>query len=161
MPQAVVAAFAFGMSNTSLPNLHIALFAAHAARELGAVIFTQGGEYLDFGELPVQRVDEEPNKPAPTLRIARGAVKLAKTNGTKDIYLVCAPSHKPRCIRDLQAASREAEIKINIHVVDMSQHDAWFLSNAGQLHTRFKLVWHVREMILMRMPFSLYERVAG
>ncbi len=165
LTKAGVVAFAFGTSKpnqTILPNRRIRMIALCRARHENAPIFTQ----LDVPicDYPVEYTEEEPGSPPPTLRIARGAVRWAKSRGITELWIVAAKPHLWRAERDLREAVKECRAQIKVHVAPETAKygdEQWFCPDSTQRRTSSCTEWNKREKILRLMPFFIYRLVAG
>jgi hypothetical protein len=162
----LIVAFAFGIPETTLANALIASIASTCARTEHASIYTQSTEYLSFPDpaINVERITEEPGKPAPTLRIARAAVAWAKENRIRFIWIACARPHLWRCRRDLTQAIKEAGVHIQLRVCPLvlrSKSIVWFSPKSTQARTQNAFNWFSREVIVWLMPFWLYNKIAS
>lgn len=171
-----IVAFAFGVPHSTPSNKRIAEIAMWKAsgREEGewcqgdvvipAPIYTQRDIQMP-GFLGRQcRIEEKEGNPPPTLRIARGAVKLAKQQGIRKLLVVAARPHLWRCIRDLKYAIREAKAQIKVFVcreIKQLPENKWFDPDSTQKRARSFWKWWPREIILRLMPMAIYRRVAG
>jgi hypothetical protein len=163
----LVVAFAFGIPETTIANTEIALIAEKWAANLECPIYTQSEEYLHFDPVlcpNVIQTKEDPGLPAPTLRIARGAVAYAIENGISQIFVVCAKPHLWRCLRDLHKVALGEREYIEIVAVDEIQESKWsewFCPDCTQLRARSIPVWLFYDLILRCMPWYLYKRIGS
>lgn len=164
MPKSGIVAFAFGIPDTLRSNELIASVASAKAREIGAPVFTQK-DYVSLpADIETAYVQEEPGKPAPTLRIARQAVVWAQQNHIDQLWVVCAEPHLRRCARDLDIAVTEAGALITIaycRQIRAYRDEDWFCPDSTQERTRSREAWQKRERILCLIPAFLYKRIAG
>ncbi|MBI4084936.1 MAG: hypothetical protein HY432_00245 [Candidatus Liptonbacteria bacterium] len=154
-----IVAFAFGRPASISSNRRIAEIAAKNAREFKAPICTQLDIELSR-EFDVHRAWESPDKPPPTLRLARTAAYWATERGITHLWIVAAKPHLWRCERDLKYAIREAEAKVEVDVLEEvfeSTSDEWFCQDSSQKHTRSRKEWEKRERILKITPLFLYN----
>ena len=161
--KALIAALAFGVPSTITANKYIGAIASAKARVLGAPVYTQLDVPIDPG-VEVMHTLEVPGEPPPTLRIARGAVDLAKREQVGDLWLVVAEPHVRRCVRDFKFAIRETDAELEVHVceeVNLVPKSEWYCSDSAQARTRSRLAFWPREFVLRAMPKSVYKRIGG
>lgn len=163
MENKVVVAFAFADNPGALSNQRIQRRAREVAEECGTRALTQPellSQHCEWFEI----VDPPGLRPAPTLRLARAMVRHACENGCNSIVVVAAPPHQRRCKRDFSIAVAESGASMSIEF-DQTLHQfpvsTWFCTDAGQLHTRFRAWWIVRELILRILPQRVYTRVVS
>ena len=158
-----IVAFSFGVPYTILSNRRIATIASQKAEEFKARIYTQLDILVKKG-LTVDYTEEEPGKPPPTLRIARGAVKWAQKHNLKELWIVAAKPHLWRCQRDLEQAIKEVKAQIKVRLcqkeIEQFPEKEWFCENSTQKRTRFQNRYY-RERILKCLPFFLYKHIAN
>lgn len=158
-----ILSFAFGAPKTILSNHRIANITLKKARELEAPVYTQLDICIDDG-IEVEFIEEQPDNPPPTLRLARSAVLWAKRKNLTELWIVAAKPHLWRCIRDLTCAVREINLQINIHVceeIEQYPENEWFCVNSIQKRTQSSGNWESREQIIKLMPFFLYKYIAN
>jgi hypothetical protein len=163
LEKAGIVAFAFGASDSILSNQRIADIARHKAKALNVRVYTQLDIQVGPG-IEVEYTTEEPGKPPPTLRIARGAIQWAKREGIAVLWVVAAKPHLRRCERDLREAVKEEEVKVAIRVcsgIDKFSDEEWFCPDSTQSRTRSRKDWERRENILALLPFFVYKSVAS
>lgn len=102
---------AFGFGEPSIPK--IAQIATKKALELNAPIYTQKDVIIEEEGIIVQYAPQKADKPPPTWRIAKGAVKMARMYGNTDLWIVAAKPHIWRARRDL--SDRNFFDRINEH----------------------------------------------
>lgn len=161
-----IVAYAFGVPATIRANLTIARIAANKAHELGgAWIYTQSDVQFKEGDcVTAFYMEEEPGNPPPTLRIARGAVRLAMRDRISKLYIVAAKPHMWRALRDTRMAVKEAGADIEVipcEEVDQYPDHVWFCPDSTQDRTQTREAWEGRERILRIMPYFIYKRVAS
>lgn len=186
-----IVAFAFGVPHSTLANQRIAEtaryevwrqerearyqgFLQESSLEIHCQIFTQRDvqfnvriertsiEVLSAGDITY--IEEEPDGPPPTLRIARGAVEWAKQRRIGRLWVVAAKPHLWRCVRDLEYAICEADAHIKVSVgeeIKQSLGKWWFDPGSTQKRVHSFWRWWPREIILRLMPMAIYKRVAG
>ncbi len=158
-----IVAFAFGTPGTIQSNRRIAEIASKKARELKCRVFTQLDIIIESG-IEVTYINQEPNNPPPTLRIARRAVQWAVIHGLTDLWIIAAKPHVWRATRDIEQTVYERGIWIKIHVsreIEQYPEESWFCSDSTQERARSRKAWNKRERILKLMPFFIYKRVAN
>lgn len=163
MRESGIVAFAFGVPAGIRANRQIALIAERKALELYAPIYTQRDVAID-SSLPIEYIQEEPGKPPPTLRIARGAVAWAKKRGIEELWIACARPHFWRCKRDLKYAIQEAGANMVVLVcpgVWSYPEEEWYSPDSTQPRVRSKKAWRSRERILELLPMFIYKLVAS
>ena len=154
------AVFAFGVPETTVPNMALAQYATTKAKANEASVYTQADIVLLDENIEVARVEESPDNPPPTLRIARGAAENARELGVDEIHVLAAKPHLWRALRDQRKAVEELGLDIEVkpvHIPDVG----WYDKDSIQKRVRSRLAWWPRELILRFMPFALYKRVAG
>jgi hypothetical protein len=158
-----VVAFAFGAPADLPSNKAIRELAEGQARELNCPVFTQ----LDVQVSPdieTARASETPGEPPPTLRIAREAVDWAIRGKIERLWVAAATPHRLRCLRDLNEAARERNVRICVIPIESPRHldrnGVWFNPRSTQIRTRSESAWWSRERLLLRLPFWIYKRVA-
>ena len=96
--------------------------------------------------------------------VAHKASNLAEMHVVNTIYVVCAPPHAARCIRDVERAVKDAgltvEVKMAFYEGTFTYGD-WFDPGSTQPHVRSAFRWWQREMILRLLPWKVYLRVAS
>jgi len=161
--KALITALAFGVPSTIAANEYIGAIASAKARALGAPVYTQLDVPIDPG-VEVMHTLEVPGEPPPTLRIARGAVALAKREQVGELWVVAAKPHIWRCVRDFKFAIRETDAELEVHVcedINLILKNEWYCSDSAQARTRSRLAFWPREFVLRAMPMFLYKREAG
>ena len=169
-----IVAFAFGTPHFTLSNQCIAEIAMRKALSQGewrqgdvvvpAPIYTQRDIQMPRFLGRRYRAEEREGNPPPTLRIARGAIKWAKQQGVRKLWVVAAKPHLWRCIRDLKYAIREADAQIKVFVcggIRQVPENKWFDPDSTQERVRSFWKWWPREIILRLMPMFIYRRVAS
>ena len=165
MARAGIVAFAFGAPDTLRSNQRIANSALVKAKELNTQVYTQLDVVLDprWGIKAIY-TQEEPGKPPPTLRIARGAVSWALDNGIAMLWISAAKPHLKRCERDLRYSIREARAQIKVGICEgiwQYPENEWFCPESTQPRVRSLKEWRSRERLLEWMPMCIYSRVAS
>lgn len=161
-----VVAFAFAVPADVPTNNRLKAIAQRLARyEIGDnhPIYTQPDIAIDEG-YDVAYIAEKPNTPSPTLRIAREAVKWAKTRGIRHLWVIGAKPHMWRCVRDLRMAIKEAGMDIDLLTpdeIEISEYMSWFEPKSTQPRTQSFKNWWLRDLVLFFMPFFIYKRVAS
>ena len=163
---AVIAAFAFGVPYSVRSNRWISDFSLRESIQHNrAPIFTQADiQFSGETGIYVKYIDEEIGHPPPTLRIARWIVKEAIALRAQKIIIIAALPHVRRCLRDIKMAIRESDSSIQVLIskeITTVQEDDWFDSRGTQFRAAAKVVWVIRDALLMSMPFWIYERVAS
>lgn len=160
-----IVAFAFGAPAKIRSNASISLIVARKAAELKAPVFTQQDVQIIRSGIEVIYVKEKPGDPPPTLRIARIAVRWAREQGIRELWIIAAGPHVWRCERDLKYAVSEVNALIKVRVCkEIKQNreiDPWYCRDSSQSRTRSFFNWWSREAILRLMPMFLYKRIAG
>lgn len=170
----LVVGFAFGQPNNIPANKKILEVVLDTAEGYNCDIYTQ--EDIDVisahNSVPddtyVEVMKDESGAPPPTLRIARGVVSLIKrlTTKPKTIFIVSAPPHAWRCMRDVQEALREERLSIPVVLSPLMKdrdykETYWFSPSSTQKRTQSKKDWYPREILLKFMPFWIYKRIAA
>lgn len=158
--KAAVIAFAFSTQKFG-QNRWISETALKLAAEKNADIFTQG-EFLDIPPgAKVDYVNESFEKPAPTLRIALEAVRWAEKKMVSRFFVVAAPPHLRRCLRDLKYALKlgKSEITLDPYLPVSPKEIRWFTKDTRQARTRFRFLWYLREVVIFLLPW-LYRKLA-
>jgi hypothetical protein len=161
-----ILAFAFGEGTGTFANATINYITCTSrSRLLGAPIFTQRDVAVSSDTTIAscaKQAREDP--PPPTLRIAREAVYWARFNGITKLFIVAAPPHLWRAIRDTKKAIREigadTEVVALTAQINEISSKAWYCQNP-QPRTTSRLKWWPREITLRLMPFWFYKRVRG
>ncbi len=164
MEKAGIVAFAFGMPSTISSNQHILEIASRVALSKNVPVYTQPDVGIFSPLVDVTYIQERPNKPSPTLRIARMAVQWAIERQMHLLWIVAAKPHLWRAERDMREAVREARADIAIgwcEDIDKFPERVWFCPESMQKRVRSRREWDKRENLLMRMPFFIYKRIAG
>lgn len=163
-----VVSFAFGVPPEIWANELIAKIAYQKALERDAWIYTQEEIDIETGEgLSVYRIYQRPGKPPPTLRIARGAARVARDLEADVLLVIAAMPHLPRALRDTKYAIGElgltdqVEVRACYEEIGLYPYNLWFSPDSMQAHTRSKWIWKIREHLLMFLPFFLYKRIAS
>lgn len=160
---------AFGMPSTIISNEVIRDTAHAAAWALDAPIFTQYdcGITTDDSPVGVRYITETPGKPPPTLRICRAAAEWATALCLDELYVIGAPPHMWRCMRDMKESLSEIGSGIRTYswaeglLRDSHSPDFWFCPEGAQWYTNRAWRWHLRDMILKCMPWRMYATIAG
>lgn len=152
-----VVTFAFGSQKTP-SNEKLFEITKMLARIYGAPVFTQPDIIAapDAKEIDVELINEGPNNPSSTLKMAEAAVKWARRRRLKRLVIVAAKPHVSRCHRDMM---KTAKGTVDIRVNPCRDGEKWFYSESTQAWTRSPLLWKMRETVLMSMPFWLYRRI--
>lgn len=140
-------------------NIRIGRIASEKACQSNAPVFTQLDVSVEKGIL-VKHIDEDPQNPPSTLRIATEALRWAKEREFEELWIAAAKPHLPRILRDIKKMSRKLRFTIKISLcegIEAHPEDSWFCLNSRQEHTRSKEAWEKRESVLMRLPFFLYR----
>ena len=166
MPQtkSLIIAFAFGAPANIRSNERIAEIASQKASRLNALIYTQEDVPIKNKKFTVVRISQKREDLPPTLRIARGAVLWAKEHGVKELWIVAAPPHLPRVLRDLKEALKESETKRKIKTcqeVAIYSEEEWFCKDSTQKRTQSLKNWERRERTITGLPFFIYKRIAN
>jgi hypothetical protein len=160
--QAGMVVFAFGTPKDISSNMAIEDLALRKAEQFCTPI------YCDLplqGALDVTCVDE--GLGAPTLRTARGAVRWAVARGLKVLFVIAAPPHLHRSLRDLGRSIREVNADIRVIPIkdfwDKKQYTRciWYSKKSTQRRTTSPWWWWMRECVLRVLPFPLYDLVAS
>ncbi len=165
-----VVAFAFGMPFSIPANEAVHDVACGAAHLMNATVFTQAdcgimNPHVPNGVLILPQIPSA-NPPPPTLRIARFAAQNAKDMGITELYIVAAPPHIWRCMRDMKMAMREVGLKATLSAYgqDILQEEHspsyWFYPEGEQYCTQYRYRWMIRDTILYCIPWWLYKRIA-
>jgi len=163
MPAAVVA-FAFGTPNTLRSNRCIAQIASETAASLRIPVYTQHDVVPLASDVEVELTEEKYPERVPTLRIARGAIAWAQVREIDVLWLCAAGPHIARCRRDLRYAIKERRTAIEVRItpgLTSCPADFWFCSDSTQVDTRSRVVWQLRDTILMNSPMRLYSLIAS
>ncbi len=163
MKVSAVVAFAFGTPKTILSNQIIGELASKQAYDEEIPVYTQYDVPIIKG-VRTTYADEKIGTPPPTLRIARGAVAWAKYRLINHFYVVAAKPHLWRAVRDLERATQEYRVPIEIQVcpeIELYPETSWFCADSTQERVRTPKDWNKRERILKLMPFSIYKLVAS
>jgi len=158
-----IVAFAFGAPHTIRSNRRIAQIASQRAWELNGRVYTQPDIHVEESTL-VEYIEEKPDNPSPTLRIARGCVQWAIRCRLTVLWVVAAKPHLWRALRDIRAAIREARVRIEVRVcqeIKQYPEESWFCPDSTQYRTQSREAWNRRERILKLMPFCVYKIVAS
>ena len=160
----LVIAFAFGVPSTLPSNKAIAAIANVVATTCECQIFTQSDAGLDSPNV-ILAIEEE-GAPPPTLRIAREAAVHILQHDVGTIWIVAARPHLWRCIRDTKAALQalnqsSVQIKVPWKLLNEYNMRTWLCLESNQPRTRSWWNWWSREVILMLIPFWLYQLVAS
>ena len=166
-----IVVFAFGSPWHIKPNILLSLIAAQNAKDMEAPIYTQRDIKFTYqqlkmsqGKIEVTYIKEEPGKPSPTLRIARGAVRWAKENGLTCLFFACAAPRKERCRRDLEFAVKEAGMGTRIYICAellYKKDSDWFCLDSTEPRTRNQEGFMRRERFLLALPMFLYKIIAS
>jgi len=161
-----VVAFSFGFPADIFSNWLIARIARQKSKEHKSGIFTQPDVIIDRDDIDVDyfECDENSNARPSTISVAREALKWAKRNEIKSIWIVAAAPHLKRCQRDLQKLIKEDDLEISIHVCESIYAfptKSWFSPESKQIRTRSKIIWTLREKFLRSIPFSFYKLITG
>jgi len=161
-----IVAFAFGVPATIFSNHCLANIALRQALRASSPIYTQADIQIEKGKgIEVCLIEEREGSPAPTLRIARGAVKWAIKKEITTLLIVAAEPHLWRCLRDVTEAIKEEKAQTQISVCACKElscisEEKWFCSDSTQARTQSRKNWERRERILKVMPFWIYKHVA-
>lgn len=164
-----VVAFAFAVPADVPTNNRLKTLAERCAKHGASSnielcpIFTQPDIAIGF-DFDVQFIEEEPNTPSPTLRIAREAVAWAQRRGLRYFWIVAAKPHLWRCVRDLKMAIAEAKADITLLVpeeIKESKYMSWFEPQSTQYRTQSFGHWWPRELLLYIVPYDIYKHIAN
>ena len=168
MIKTVCMAFAYG-SPPSLPiNKNLALRAATVCKSRSGIpLYTQNEVALagvmetDFLRHDVEMYVLGEDQPyVSTLWLARKLKGTLQEQGydikTIQVVVVAAPMHWPRCLRDLK--------KVGFTMVQENSQIYHGLVNyfdrrSTQFWTRYKFLCHLRETILLNLPWKWYEKI--
>lgn len=156
-----VVAFAFGVPSSLPSNIALGGMASMSASRKKIPYYTQE-DVPERGPCPRTVHAQEPGRPPSTLVLAQGIMSWAAELGLERLFVVAAPPHISRVLRDLTETARERNIAIEFMTASPKPHEDcfWFSENSTQLRARSRLVWYVREFIVMRMPWWLYKIIA-
>jgi len=165
-----IVVFSFGQPGNIRSNVYLAKAAVAEARwimtmseRITTEIFTQKDILIKDKDVMVEYIEQN-DSPPPTLRIARAAVRWAKREGFRHLWVIAAKPHMWRCMRDVNYAVKEADVgeSLAIHPVNPSiSADEWFCPESTQKRTRSREAWEKRERILRHMPMCLYKLIAS
>ncbi len=164
-----VVVFAFAVPANVPTNNRLKSIAEKCAKHAASTnmelcpIFTQPDIAIGT-EFDVQYIEEEPNAPSPTLRIAQEAVVWAKVRGIRYFWIIAAKPHLWRCVRDLKMAIAEAKADITLLVpeeIKQSKYMSWFESQSTQYRTQSFSHWWPRELLLYLAPYDIYKHIAN
>jgi len=127
------------------------------AKKLDIPVFAHEHVHLDLDIKKVTRFYEDLDNPSTTLRMVRAALRWAKENEITSLWLVAGRPHIYRCKRDLELEARDVGLGIKIFMceeIEKYRTRMWFQS------VFFEAWWLIREQILLKLPWSLYKKVA-
>ncbi len=157
-----IVAFAFGTPYNLESNKEIAFFALKEAKKWGVPIYTQ----IDIYITPTPKVcvyykSQIMGSTPSTLQVAKGAAEWIKKFGLNEIWVVGAPCHMSRCLRDLRYVAKTEDLRILIKHCKPKKSERWFSSKSLQWWTRSSLQWWLREATLRLIPVKIYEKITG
>lgn len=133
-----VVAFGFGEPWKANPNSRIAALALHHARGTSHFILTDRDVYPHLAHSEHATVEQiDPSRVPTTYRLAVMAIQRAKARELSELYVVAAPCHMWRCLRDLRWAADDAGVTITLiprpigggdydpHAATWFTHAAW------------------------------------
>jgi hypothetical protein len=156
-----IVALAFGTPAEIQANRQIASAAVGDAGFYNVKhIYTQPDIKIEVQGLSVEYIEEQPGKPSPTLRIARGAVQWALRMGFNKLLLEAAPDHQWRVLRDFRKAVAEAGAAIDVALSQSPDNffteDSWY-GDSTQPRTQSREAFMKRETKLQKAPWWLYK----
>ncbi len=165
MPYGIIV-FAFGEPGAIQANRQLAWTAINAARSTRAPLLVQRTGWCVEQTLPllVSFVNDSVGSAATTLRVARTAVVWASASGLHSLYVVAAPDHRWRALRDTRNAIAEADASIRVRLLDQRDRyspGSWYCKDSGQVRTRRRWLFLLRERALQATPFFVYKRIAN
>ena len=159
--KAGIIAFAFGAPHNIPSNKALAEIALKKAKELDAIIFTQYDVSLDEN-FNVVRPNEIMNCPPTTYELSFKAIEWAKKNEIRELWIVAAPYHTFRCLRDLHYVAWEKNFKVEIKTCDeVKNFTDWFSRKSMQWWTQSSLHWWLRELPILFTPMPLYKKMTS
>lgn len=172
MTEQVILAFAFGNPHWLKSNKVIAKRAVNLARIFNADIFTQKDILIDKGvarhycimyaENKAIRQEDDYQEYLSTFDIIERFARCAKKEKWEKVWVVAAPQHIGRCLRDLEKTLKKENLKIEILIDSVDDYDknTWYSEESTQWRTRSPLLWWLREIPLRIMPWRLYKKIA-
>lgn len=165
----VVLVFAFGAPKGIVSNKRLAMKAYLSSEILRAPIFTQ----RDVGVANKSNVifveDLIGKSYISSLDIIETFLKIARKKNWQRVWIIAAPQHQWRCLRDLKRVLAGGNIKMEIipcsvacSVIfekDWYDEKNWYDKNSVQWWTRSPLKWWLREIPLRLMPWWLYKKI--
>lgn len=146
---------AFGFSREGEANQHIAISAKVCLRKYEIPIFTQNDVAQHLSDVRPIIVVEEGKRYLSTLGIVLAFITLAQKRGWKRVFVVAAPPHIWRCVRDLQKMGFEV-FDDRFYFQTAYQKSFWYNRKDSQPWVRGPLRWWLREIILRVLPWKVY-----
>lgn len=142
----MILAFAFGSPNTTVPNQRI-LFGINNLENK----YAQSKLFTDLFSA------------RPTPITIRNAVEYLKSgNAVGQIYVVAAPPHQARVLRDLSKIAKMEGVDLP-HVTSFEfptwRYSPWFSKDSTQWWTRNRFYWHLYDFFVRLIPFKIYLKM--
>jgi len=157
-----IVAFSFGRPKTIRSNRAIAQLARERALLTGAHVFTQKDVPIDpdirFGGLVFANQIYETIPPS-TLDVSIQATRWIDRNKIDTLEVVAAGPHMWRAHRDMCEVLYDHKPKVTITKVAVVDDDSWFCADSLQWFTRSRKLWELRERLLRKFPFPIYEAI--
>lgn len=110
-----IVAFGFGEPANLIPNHAIAAAVGHLARTtVASVVFTDRDVAPHLNPYAVTINEISAVRVPTTYRLALLAAKGAKKEGFTELYVVAAPCHIWRCLRDLRWAAKDCGVSLTL-----------------------------------------------
>ena len=137
--------FSFGSPNWLNSNLRL----AESALELSAThniehIICQRWIKFNFSSPRVLVCEEERDSSDSTLNFSYQVVRWCREKNINKLYVIAAPPHRKRCVRDLSNLFYEANIKVNLEEYrgdDSLVGEIWFNSESTKSSTKNFYFW--------------------
>lgn len=170
MADQVILAFSFGSPCWLKSNQVIAKKTVILAKILNADIFTMKDILINKEFAHYHHVEYAENiinngvnkKYLSTLGLIRCFARYAKGKVWEKVWVIAAPQHIGRCLRDLEKTLKKENLRIEILIGNDADYDEefWYFKDSTQRCTRSPFIWWLREIPLRLLPWWLYKKIA-
>ncbi len=165
-----VIVFAFGCPSRIESNIILSYIALNKVKELEeknkvAIIFTQYDVAIPEENIKVKvvRPNEIMNNPFTTYELSIKAIEWAVKNEIKKLWIVAAPCHFTRCLRDITYVTEQKKAKIKFQtcqeIYQKTYSNDWFCKGSKEWWTRSSWLWWPREIMLLLTPIYFYKKI--
>lgn len=153
--------FSFGSPHWTNANLRLAESALElsSARNIEQIICQRWIKF-NFSSSRIIREDEKKLSDT-TLNFAQQVVRWCNEKGIKKLFVIAAPPHRKRCVRDLTMLLADSGLKIDLEEYkgdDSLVEEIWFNKESTKKATKNIYIWWIREYFITFLPWSLYKK---